>query len=527
MSSTFRSQHARALWSSVAVGAVAVTMGWLAGRVSAAGASDIRVVNAVKAGDRSTLQKLIAQRADVNAAEPDGTTALHWAVRADDLDTTRLLVRGGANVKAANRYGVTPISLAAVNGNAAAIELLLKAGADPNTTMEEGETVLMTAARTGKADAVKALLVHGATANASESFEGETALMWAAAENHVDVTNLLVEVGADIDARSKALDTPKLSFPRSGGPNTPFPRGGWTAAMYAARQGAAETTRVLAERGANLNVQDPDGTTALMLAIINAHYDTAAVLIEMGADPNVVDVSGMPALYAAVDIHTVRWTFGRPAPFLTEKLTAVDIVRMLLEHGAQPNAMLRRALLARHHDPGDRQLSTGSTALMRAVKTGDADVVKLLLDHGADGTIIQPNGTTVLMIAAGLGTAPADTVVEVEAPRVSKVTEEGVVKVLELCATRCGDVNAFNADGDTALHGAVNRSARVVKFILEHGARADMKNKRGLAPLDLALGNGGRGRGGPRPEGADKVRQASADLIRQYLPPTTTPVSQP
>ena len=228
----------------------------------------------------------------------------------------------------------------------------------------------MTAARTGKADAVKALLVHGATANARESFEGETALMWAAAENHVDVTKLLLEVGADIDARSKALDTPKLSFPRSGGPNTPFPRGGWTAAMYAARQGAAETTRVLAERGANLNVQDPDGTTALMLAIINAHYDTAAVLIEKGADPNVVDVSGMPALYAAVDIHTVRWTFGRPAPFLTEKLTAVDIVRMLLEHGAQPNAMLRRALLARHHDPGDRQLSTGSTALMRAVKTG-------------------------------------------------------------------------------------------------------------------------------------------------------------
>ena len=113
--------------------------------------------------------------------------------------------------------------------------------------------------------------------------------------------------------------------------------------MYTARQGAAETTRVLAERGANLNVPDPDGTTALMLAIINAHYDTAAVLIEMGADPNVVDVSGMPALYAAVDIHTVRWTFGRPAPFLTEKLTAVDIVRMLLEHGAQPNAMPARA----------------------------------------------------------------------------------------------------------------------------------------------------------------------------------------
>jgi ankyrin repeat protein len=502
-------------WCLLVVAAAAVVLI----RLSAA-AADAEIVSAVKSGDRTTVQRLVKQHADVNASEPDGTTALHWAVRSDDVETVRLLLRGGANAKAANRYGVTPLSLAAVNGDAAVIALLLDRGADPNTASEDGETVLMTAARTGKVDVVRALLIRGAKPNAKENFQGETALMWAAAENHVAVTRVLLEAGAEVDARSTLLDTPKLSFPRSGGPNTPFPRGSRTALMYAARQGAVDTARALAERGAALDLKDPEGTTALMFAIINAHYDTAAVLIDKGADPNVVDTSGMSALYAAVDMNTLRWTFGRPAPFQTDKLRAADVVKSLLDHGADPNLRLRRALLARHHDPGDRQLSTGSTALMRAVKTGDAELTRLLLDHGADGTIIQPNGTTVLMIAAGVGTAPVDTVIEVEAPRVSKVTDQNVLKVLELCAARCGDVNAFNADGDTALHGAVNRGPDIVRFILEHGGSADMKNKRGLAPLDLALGAGGRGRGAARPESASKVRQASADLIRQYLPKT-------
>ena len=163
--------------------------------------------------------------------------------------------------------------------------------------------------------------------------------MWAAAERHLDVTRTLLEVGADVERRSKVLDTPKLSFPRSGGPNTPFPRGGWTAVMYAARQGAAETVRALADAGANLNVQDPgrhDG--ARCFAIINAHYDTQPCSSTKVPTQRRSTCPGMAALYAAVDIHTVRWNFGRPAPFITDKLTAVDIVRMLLEHGADPNA---------------------------------------------------------------------------------------------------------------------------------------------------------------------------------------------
>jgi ankyrin repeat protein len=502
---------------------VACGVAVLATSTLGAAGGDLRVLTAVKAGDRAAVRSAMRAKADINAAEPDGTTALHWAVRADDLETTRMLLAAGANAKAANRYGVTPISLAAMNGNATLIEALLKAGADPNTVMGEGETVLMTASRTGNVEAMRVLLASGAKVNAKEQFLGETALMWAAGEGHLEATRTLLEAGADVQAVSTVLDTPKLSFPRSGGPNTPFPRGGWTAVMYAARQGAADTVRALADAGANLNVQDPDGTTALVFAIINAHYDSAAVLIEKGADPNIGDLSGMAALYAAVDIHTVRWNFGRPAPFITDKLTAVDVVKLLLEHGANPNARLKRAMLARHRDAGDRQLNSGSTPLMRAVKTADVPMVKLLLDHGADGTLTQPNGTTVLMIAAGVGSPALDAPNEVEAPRVWKANEDAILQTLALCENRCGDVNAFNADGTSALFGALGRGERTVTWLLEHGARTDIKNKTGQTPYDVAMGVGPRSaRLGAAAQGPPK-RENIAAIINKYA--KSSPVS--
>jgi ankyrin repeat protein len=362
------------------------------------------------------------------------------------------------------------------------------------------------------------LLAKGAAVNTKERFLGENALMWAAAEGHLEVTKALLEAGADPQAKSTVLDTPKLSFPRSGGPNTPFPRGGWTALMYAARQGEVETVRALVDAGANLNVQDPDGTTALVFSIINAHYDSAAVLIDKGADPNIGDLSGMAALYAVVDMHTLRWNFGRPAPFITDKLTTFDIATRLLEHGADPNARLKRAMLARHRDAGDRQMNTGTTPLMRAMKTGDADMVKILLDHGADGTLTQPNGTTVMMLAAGVGSPALDAPNEVEAPRLWKVTEPTVLKTLALCENRCGDINAFNADGATALIGALGRGEATVQWLLERGARPDLKNKTGQTAYDVALGNGPRAaRVGGAAEAPPK-RQRLAALIAKYMP---------
>ncbi|MGH9242633.1 MAG: ankyrin repeat domain-containing protein, partial [Vicinamibacterales bacterium] len=212
------------------------------------------LVDAVKRGDHAAVKSLLRGTTIVNEAEPDGTTALHFAVQANDVELVRLLIGARAEVTASNRYGLRPITLAATNGSEAVLSLLLEAGADPNTVTGAGEPVVMTAARTGKVDALKRLIAAGADVNARERWFGETALMWAAAENHAGAVRALAEGGAAIDARSRVIDAPVLEFPRSGGPNSPFPRGGWTALMFAARQGAVDAARTLAELGANLNL---------------------------------------------------------------------------------------------------------------------------------------------------------------------------------------------------------------------------------------------------------------------------------
>ena len=288
---------------------------------------------------------------------------MHWAVRADNTEETRRLLRAGARPDVSNRYGVTPLALAAANGNAAILSLLIAAGADPNAPSAQHEPVLMTAARSGSVDAVRCLLDHGADVNAREPWQGETALMWAAGENHAAIAQLLIRHGADVDAQS-----PTPEFPRPQAGLTVLPRGRWTPLMYAARQGAVEATRTLAEAGANLDLADPDGTTALVLAIINVHYDTAAALIEAGADPNLADTTGMAALYAATDLNTLSWMFGRPDPKLTDRLTGAQLVDMLLAYGADPNARLKTPLMQRHHTGGDPSLGEGATPFMRAAK---------------------------------------------------------------------------------------------------------------------------------------------------------------
>ena len=259
-----------------------------------------RLLDALKAGDRNAVRLLARNPAEINSAEADGTTPLHWAVRADDLDTVRVLLDGGANARAANRYGVTPLTLAATNGNAAIIVLLLNAGADANGTVSQGQTVLMTAARSGNPAAIRALLDRGADVTARETQLGETALMWAAAENHADAVRLLVQRGADVNSRSATLKFPRDRFGLEG-VLTILPRGNWTPLMYAARDGAAAAARALADLGAEINAVDPDGTTVLVRAIINAHYDTAGVLIEKGADPNIADPTGMSAAFGAFE----------------------------------------------------------------------------------------------------------------------------------------------------------------------------------------------------------------------------------
>jgi uncharacterized protein len=488
------------------------------------------LVEAVKRGDREAVRELLRGKPDVNAAQPDGTTALHWAVRGNDIEMVRTLLSAGAKATVTNRYGIAPVTLAATNGSVEALDALLKAGASANS-----EPIIMTAARTGNAAAVKLLIGRGADVNAREKWFGETAVMWAAAENHADAIKVLAESGADINARSTVIEAPVLEFPRSGGPNSPFPRGGWTALMFAAREGGSEAARTLAELGANLDVAalpqtdiplKPEefksadqgiGTTALVFAIINSHYDLAAVLLEKGANPNVVDIAGMGALYAAVDMNSLQWVQGRPAPILTDKLDGVDVVKLLLDRGADPNARLKRAPLKRHHDAGTTlNFGQGTTPLMRAARTNDVGVMQLLLDKGADPFLTLPDRTNALMIAAGLGAGG----LRGEGIRIVVPTPEGAVEACKLLLDRGMDVDAFNNAGNTALHGAVGRGDAVVKFLAERGATLTLKNKAGFTPLDLAMGQGGRGgRGGV-------VRESTAALLKQLMSQAPTKSSK-
>jgi ankyrin repeat protein len=492
---------------------------WIAGLLalaSAANAADLRVLEAVKSGNVDSARALVQQHADINAPGADGLTPLHLAVQAADGRMTELLLSAGANANATDRYGITPLWLAATNGDASAIQALIKAGANPNASLPEGETVLMTAARTGKAGAIKELLAHGANPNAKESTLGETALMWAAAENHSEAVAALIEGGADVNTRSTLLNLAPFKWVTSGMVSTTLPRGNWTALMYAARQNALGAARALAEKGADLNLTDPDGTTALVFAIINAHFDLAAMLLDKGADPNIADDTGMAALYAAVDMHTLGPMISRPAPKLVDEVDAADLTKRLLAHGANPNARLKKPVLGRHHDGGDASLGEGATPLMRATKTNDTSVMKLLLDGSASPFLTLKDYTTPLMITAA-GGARAGSYAAAFA-----VTEAGTIEAMKLLIDYGADVNAFNSNGQTALHRAAQRGAdQVVRFLADQGAKLDMKDKQGRMPVDLAKEPTRNPGAAPGP-GHDSTVALLRQLMTSTAPPKST-----
>jgi ankyrin repeat protein len=475
---------------------------WLTASLRAA--TDPRVTEAVKHGDRQAVQRLLNAHVDVNAPEVDGTTPLHWAVLANDLEMIRVLLRAGANVKAVNRYGVMPLSLAATNGDAAVIETLLGAGADPNSALPEGETVLMTAARTGTAAAVKVLLDHGADVKARERWQGETALMWAAAENHADATKLLIASGADLNARSSQPEFPKFAFNGSTMVSTPMPRGAFTALMMAARQGAIDGVRALAEGGADLNLTDPDKTTALVMAIVNGHNEVATLLLEKGADPNIADASGMGALYALVDQRTAGPAINRPSRKPTGDVDSLDLARNLLARGANPNARLRTPILQRFHGSGDPLLTDGATPLMRAAKSTDVAAMRVMLENGANPSLMTKSFATPLMFAAGLGGG-------------RNRTDEDALEAVAVCVKWGADVNAFDKTGQTALHIAVQRSDAIVTFLAEHGAELDIKDKDGRTPLDVAAGIQASAFQGPRGAPRAQVRESTVALLGRLM----------
>ena len=438
------------------------------------------LIEAAKQGDVAALKQAVKSHTDVNAGGPDGATALQWAAHGNHAAAVETLLKAGAKVDIANSFGVTALSDAAANGNVQIIEMLVQAGADPNAKSAEGEPAIMTAAKSGNAEAVRVLLKHGAAVDEREAWKGQTALMWAAAQNYAGVAEALIEAGADVNARSTEWPL-EAKRPANGNIVSERPRGGLSPLLFAARQGALDAARVLVHTGADLNITEPDGTNALVIAIINAHYDLAAFLLQSGADPTIADKYGRTALYAAVDMNSLETSVTRPAPKDVDATRPIDIARMALDRGARVDAALVEPTPGRGlSDDPDSILRAGATAFIRAAKTGDAIAMQLLLEHGADPLLATEAGTTALMAASGLGWRYG----------LSQVAESDSIQAIQLGLNAGVNINAANAKGETALHGAAMRGAnRIVQFLVDHGARLDVTDKEGRTPLSLAEGD--------------------------------------
>ena len=471
-----------------------------AASLSAAGAGDPRLADAVLKRDAPAVRALLGQKVDVNAPGKDGTPALHWAVRSDDVATARLLLAAGADPKLANRYGVTPLFLASSNGNAAMIKLLLEAGADPNSADPTGEMALMTASRVGILDAVQLLLDRGAVIEAKDPTFEQTALMVAVRENQPDVVALLVKRGAQVNARTRTGETPAWLLPnsvpgfghgigivRGGLPDRglrPFVPGGLSPLLYAARDGRLDIVQTLLAAKADINQVDANGITALIDAISNNHVEVARYLVDQGADVNATDWYGRTPLWSAVetrnqdfDATTQENSIDR-APF-------VELIKVLIERGANVNARTKEVPpFKRHFLKGTGSLAwvdiTGQTPFFTAALSGDVTVMRLLLDHGADPKIPTIQGTTALMAAAGIDWVFYQSYDE---------GPKALLEAVQLCVELGMDVNAVNSMGLTALHGAANRgSDDIIKFLVEKGAKLDVKDKEGRTPMTWAEG---------------------------------------
>ena len=442
-------------------------------------AAPSEIATAAEHRDKEALRALIQKHADVNTPQPDGATALHWAAHWNDLESVNVLLAAGAKPNAANRYGTTPLSEAAAAGSARIVEALLRAGADAKTlTTADGETVLMTAARAGNIEVVKALLDHGADVNAKENYRGQTALMWAAAERHAAIVKILLDHGADWRIQSVSRETrlPKLSAASS---VTPFARGGLTAFLFAAREGDIETAKVMLDHGVDIDQGDVDNTSALVVSALNKHYSFAKFLLDRGADPNVTDGYGRAALYAAIDARDQDWS-TLPVRKEDDPLPSLELIEALLAHGANVNTRLVKNLPGKSGmDSGDTTLDEGATPLMRAARSGDAPVMRLLIEKGADLKLTTRDGNTALLFAAGVGYRDKNT----------RGTEAEAIEAVKVCLDKGMDINQKNNREETALHGAAGRGAdSVVQFLVEHGAKLDAKTKSGFTPLDYALG---------------------------------------
>jgi ankyrin repeat protein len=465
------------------------------------------IAQAARDGDFAGVQELIESGAAVNQPEADGSTALLWAAYQSDPEMVTALIAAGADPNSANRFGVTPLLQAARTGDTPVIRALLDGGADIESAMLSGETPLMAAARAGSVDAVSLLLEHGSDPNATESYQGQTALMWAAAEGHTDVVRSLLAAGADPNGQARVSDLTERST------RTDFPSGGFTAAMWAAREGYEDELRVLAEAGADLELKNADGATAMMIAIVNDRFDLAARMLDMGAEPD----NG--SLYYAVLMRDAttdwlaqdgsRWRADYP-----NELTALDLIGVLLEAGADPNLPFEGQM---HSTSMCCDTRESGTPFYRAAVAADVEALKLLIDHGADvewtptpseGSARGPGGggapRTPLAAAmnggkgVGMAGGPGD-IREDRPPPFREVADRKPADAMRVLLEAGADPNRPTANDSTLLHDAARaRDLDIIRTLAEHGADLAALNGNGLTALDLAEGRRGEGGGGGR-----------------------------
>ncbi|MDQ8182664.1 ankyrin repeat domain-containing protein [Pelagicoccus sp. SDUM812005] len=422
-----------------------------------------------EANDTAALASLLTSETNLDAAQVDGMTALHWACYHDNTPAALALLEAGAHPSPKTRYGITPISIACQNGNSQILKELLQRGADPNTTLNGGETLLMTAARVGKIESVQALLKAGATIEATER-NGQTALMWAADEGHVDVVKLLIESGADMN---RSLNS------------------GYTPFFFAVRQGHRDLVKLFLDLGADVNAAmqiersrgklAKSNTSPLILAMENGHFDLALDLLERGADPNDMR-TGLSPLHTMVRVRKPdrgEGIDGEPPPLVTGSVDSLTLVRALVEKGADVNARLTTGRKAN----GARFSMIGCTPFLLAADTADLPYMKLLIELGADYSIPNEDGTTSLMVAAGVGS---------QAPEEEAGTPDECLEAVKFLVSLGAKLDTVASNGDTAMHGAAYKNApQVIAYLDEQGADIQIwntKNENGWTPLFIAEG---------------------------------------
>ena len=482
-----------------------------------AAARDVPLVEAVKAGSAESVRALLDQRADVNVAGPDGTTALHWAVRHGAQDVAARLLRAGADPNSTNRYGVTPLALAATNGHPGLVAALLDAGASAHAATPYGETPLMTAARTGDPEVVRLLIEAGADVDAKEAWREQTALMWAAAERNAAAAQVLIEAGADVAARSQAGMTPLLFAARSGDIDTVRTLLAGGADIDEAARDAIPRPPTAddgdGEEGAEADAADDDaaeplpprlGSTPLATAIRNVHYELAAWLVAAGADVNRDGPRGT-ALHGLVRARNCERT-AMPCPEQSSTLGSLDLARLLLAHGADVNARMTARPPTKGTYDGNFMSLVGATPLFLAVKASDTALMRLLLDHGADVRLGNDDNTTPLLVAAGIGFLEGQVLAE----------EAHALEAVAMLVERGESVAQTNDMDETALHGAAYRGANsIVTYLVERGARLDAADDKGLLPVTVA--DGFRRRGG------FQAHDHTAALLRELMGPDAPP----